>query len=273
MWTVSGFADEISADLNEQCHHLGLLGVRFLELRSAWDINVSAFTSGDLARVAPILDLHSIGVSAIGSPVGKVYLDEDFGLDLNRLERAIEVAHQFSARFIRVFSYFLREDQNPSQVRDHVLRRMAVLTSLAEQNDLTLLHENEKGIYGDVPSRCLDLIESIGSSHLQATWDPANFVQVGVRPYDDAFLILRPYLKYLQIKDALADTGRVAGAGDGQVRETVRALHADGFDGFFSLEPHLESAHSGGGFSGPEFFGDAYRAFTGILKQEGIAYS
>jgi hypothetical protein len=55
--------------------------------------------------------------------------------------------------------------------------------------------------------------------------------------------------------------------------ETIRALRADGFDGFFSLEPHLGRAHALGGFSGPELFTEAWQAFTDMLKAENIAYS
>ena len=104
-----------------------------------------------------------------------------------------------------------------------------------------LLHENEKDIYGDVPERVLDIVESVGSPALRLAWDPANYVQVGVTPFTDGYATLRPYTVYVQIKDALLATGDVvpAGEGDGQVRETVRALAADGFDGFFSMEPHL----------------------------------
>ena len=63
-----------------------------------------------------------------------------------------------------------------------------------------------------------------------------------------------------------------AGEGDGQVRETVRALAADGFDGFFSMEPHLGTYNEFGALSGPANFARATRAFTAILDSEGIAY-
>jgi sugar phosphate isomerase/epimerase len=80
---------------------------------------------------------------------------------------------------------------------------------------------------------------------------------------------------YIQIKDALlADASVVpAGAGDGEVVETIRALRADGFDGFFSLEPHLGETTSAGAFSGPELFTNAWKAFTDILTSEGIAFA
>ena len=86
--------------------------------------------------------------------------------------------------------------------------------------------------------------------------------------------MLRPHLAYVQIKDARLETGEVvpAGRGDGEVVETIRALSNDGFDGFFSLEPHLGQAHALGGFSGPELFTEAWQAFTAILRAENIPY-
>jgi sugar phosphate isomerase/epimerase len=74
-----------------------------------------------------------------------------------------------------------------------------------------------------------------------------------VRPHTEGFATIRPFLEYMQIKDAQLATGEVvpAGRGDGEMVDTIRALRQDGYDGFFSLEPHLSQAHSLGGFSGP----------------------
>jgi sugar phosphate isomerase/epimerase len=151
---------------------------------------------------------------------------------------------------------------------------MSALAAAAAGHDVVLVHENEKEIYGDIPERCLDVVESVGSHQLRLAWDPANFVQCGVRPFTDAYAMLRPYVDYIQIKDADRATGRVlpAGEGDGQLRETLEALRADGFDGFFSMEPHLEVAGSHGGFSGAQQFTRATRAFTGLLDEAGIGY-
>jgi sugar phosphate isomerase/epimerase len=274
MWQLSGFADEISPDIEAQCMLLRKLGLRYLELRSAWETNVLDLDDDQLAEVARLLRRHDIHVSSIGSPIGKIYLDDDFDEHLGRTRRAASVAQLFGVRFIRIFSFFMRPHVDPASCRDDVLRRLAKLAEIAEANELVLVHENEKDIYGDIPSRCLDIVESIGSPALQATWDPANFVQVGVAPFDDGYAMLRPYLAYMQIKDADAATGTVvpAGHGDGQVLETIRALRADGFDGYFSLEPHLGTGHRMGGFSGPDLFTDAWQAFTTILDTEEIEY-
>ena len=74
---------------------------------------------------------------------------------------------------------------DPDRHRDEVLRRMRELAAVAEQAGVVLLHENEKDIYGDIPRRCLDIVESVGSDHLRLAWDAANFVQVGVRPFSE----------------------------------------------------------------------------------------
>lgn len=274
MWTLSGFADEISPDLQEQCEVLGRLGLTHLEFRSAWDVNVLDLDPQQLDRAAQMLAEHDLKVSAIGSPIGKIYIDEDFDAHLQRAQHAVDVAHHFGAKYIRIFSFFIRPGEDPDDHRDEVLRRMRALADLARAGDVVMLHENEKGIYGDIPRRCLDIVESVDSPHLRVAWDAANFVQVGVRPHSEAFAMLRPYLEYVQIKDAHLDSGEVvaAGRGDGEVAETIRALRDDGFEGFFSLEPHLSKAHELGGFSGPDLFTEAWQAFTDLLKAEGIEY-
>jgi sugar phosphate isomerase/epimerase len=275
MWTLSGFSDEISPDFDAQCALVAKLGLQYLEFRSAWDTNVLDLDTDQLKEAQRILGAHRLKVSSIGSPIGKIFIDEDFEPHLARMQHAADVARFFEAPFIRIFSFFMRDGSNPDDHRDEVLRRMSGLASVAEDAGVVLLHENEKDIYGDIPRRCLDIVESVGSEHLKVAWDAANFVQVGVRPYTEAYAMLRPHLAYVQIKDARLDTGEVvtSGEGDGELVETIRALRGDGFDGFFSLEPHLGQAHALGGFSGPELFTEAWQAFTDILKAENIAYA
>jgi sugar phosphate isomerase/epimerase len=275
MWTLSGFVDEISADFTEQCRVASDLGLRYVELRSAWDVNILDLKPEQLTVMQDTLANHGLQVSSIGSPIGKIFIDEPFPPHLDRMRHAAEVAQFFGAPYIRIFSFFLRPGANPPEHRDEVIERMRALARVAVDADVILLHENEKEIYGDVPSRCLDIIRSVGSPHLRLAWDPANFVQVGVQPYTDGYAMLRPHIEYVQIKDALAADGTVvtAGHGDGEVVQTIRALRHDGFDGFFSLEPHLSLGSAAGGFSGPDLFRRAWQDFTDLLKAEGIPYA
>jgi len=275
MWTLSGFADEIDPDLQTQCDVLTELGIRYVEFRSAWDINVLDLDDDQVDEVARVLSANNLSVSSIGSPIGKINIEDDFDAHVVRMDRTLTVARKLKAPYIRVFSFFLRPDQAPVDHRDEVIRRMRVLAEMAQEAGVVLLHENEKEIFGDVPDRVLDIVESVNLPSLKLAWDAANYVQVGVTPFTEAYSILRPHTVYIQIKDAVLATGEVvpAGQGDGQLRDTIKALAADGFDGFFSMEPHLGSAHHLGGFSGPENFIRATKAFTGILREEGIDFA
>ena len=99
-------------------------------------------------------------------------------------------------------------------------------------------------------------------------------MQCGVRPHTEGYQLLRPYLVYLQVKDALAATGQVvpAGQGDGEVRETLAALAASGFSGYASLEPHLAETGRYGGFSGAQEFRRAAGALKGLLGELSIPW-
>jgi sugar phosphate isomerase/epimerase len=275
MWTLSGFVDEISDDFTEQCQVASGLRLRYVEVRSAWGTNILDLDDSQLANVRETLDGYGLKVSSIGSPIGKISIDDEFPPHLERMHHALEVAETLQAPYIRLFSFFIPEGTDPDSRREEVLSRMGALAEAAVDSDVILVHENEKEIYGDIPRRCLDIVTSVSSPKLQLAWDPANFVQVGVRPFSEGYAMLRPYVGYIQIKDALLVDGTVvvAGAGDGEVPETVRALRADGFDGFFSLEPHLGEYTAFGALSGPELFTQSWKAFTDILTSEGIAYA
>jgi sugar phosphate isomerase/epimerase len=273
-WALSGFGDEIDADPVVQLSVLEALGARHLELRGAWDTGVLDLDARQRGALRQLLDERGFEVSAIASPLGKVSLDLPVEAEVERLATAIDVARTFSTRYIRMFSFY-QEGRDPAAMRDGVLVRLRAMADVAEREDLVLLHENEKDIYGDTPERVLDLIESVGSDHLRIAWDSANFVQVGNRPFTDAYASLRPYLEYVQIKDAVAATGYVvaAGEGDGELLETLTALRDDGYQGFVSLEPHLSAAHALGGFSGPAAFGRAARALRLITDDLGVTLS
>jgi sugar phosphate isomerase/epimerase len=275
MWTISAFADEIARDFELQCDTLASLGLRHIELRSAWGVNVLDLGDSQLKEVAAVLRGHGISTSSIGSPIGKIGIADRFDPHLEQFARALEIADELGAPYLRLFSFFIPYGCEPRQHRDEVLRRMTSLAARAEGHDVILVHENEKEVYGDIPQRCLDIVESVGSPSLRLAWDAANFVQCGIRPFSDGYATLRPYVDYIQVKDALFDTGEVvpAGEGDGEIVETVRALRADGFNGFFSLEPHLQRAGQLGGFSGVDLFTKAHAAFTGILHTEGIEFA
>jgi sugar phosphate isomerase/epimerase len=255
-WPLSAFGDEVAVELDEQLHALAAEGIGHVELRSAGGVNVIDMDAGRLEAAARALRAAGIGVSAIGSPVGKAPVDGDLDAELGRLRAALGAAERLGTSLVRVFSFYVPEGHY-AEHRDEVLRRMAALAGEAEARGATLVHENESYIYGDTAERCRDLVESVGSPALRVAFDPANFVQCGVRPMAEAWPLLREHVVHVHVKDSVAVqrdapypapapegagmlSVRPAGEGEGEVRELLRELDRCGYRGFLTLEPHLQ---------------------------------
>ena len=237
---LSGFSDEIAPELDLQLAALQEWDVTHLELRAADGVNVSDFTPEKVREVKAKLEAAGISVSSIGSPLGKIGIQEDFAPHLDKLKRTLEIQKELGAPYVRMFSFYIPQDQNPADFREEVLDRLGRMVEEAKALDSVLLHENEKDIYVDNASRCKELMDAFYGPHFQAVFDFANFVQVGQETLP-AYELLKPYVTYVHVKDAQWGTGTVvpAGQGDGHVGEILADLIGGGWKGFLSLEPHL----------------------------------
>lgn len=238
--TISGFADEINSDIKVQVRLLHELGIKFIELRSANGKNVAEFTLDEAKEIMLYLKENEIRVSAIGSPIGKIMITEEFEPHFETFKRVVELANVFETPYIRMFSFFIPKGENPAYYRDEVLRRLKYMVDYAKSHQVILLHENEKDIYADVADRCLELFKNLYGDHFKCTFDFANFVQCGQDTLK-AYELLKPYIEYIHIKDAILETGEVvpAGEGDGNVAVILKDLDQNGYSGYLSLEPHL----------------------------------
>lgn len=274
-YTISGFADEIDPSLETQLDVLEELDIDHFDLRAVDDTNVLDLTDAELEAIRDRIDEYGFTISSIGSPIGKIDITDDFDPHKNEFERALEVAEFFDVEYVRLFSYYIPEPDDPGDYRDEVMRRMEWKADRAEGTGITLLHENEKGIYGDTPERCRDVLTTVNSANLRAAFDPANFLEIGVAAYPYAFALLAEYVEYLHVKDAeKGERGKIkpAGEGDGRFRDLVRVLDQRGYDGFASLEPHLEYAGPSTGRSGPEGFSTAAEALRDVITDVGARY-
>src|SRR3954469_16341258 len=86
-FTLSAFGDEIAADLGEQLSVMEREGVPALEFRGAWGQNILDLSDDDVRKAKQMLDERGMHVSAVGSPIGKVGITEDFGAHLERFRR------------------------------------------------------------------------------------------------------------------------------------------------------------------------------------------
>ncbi|HSC79994.1 MAG TPA: 3-oxoacyl-[acyl-carrier-protein] synthase III C-terminal domain-containing protein [Chitinolyticbacter sp.] len=133
MWTLSGFVDEIGDDVAEQCRVAAGLGLHWAEIRSGWGTNILDLDDAQLSKLERLLADHDLAVSSIGSPIGKIFIDDDFAPHLERMRHAADVARRLRAPYVRIFSFFIRPGDDPDRHRDEVLRRMRALADVAEQ--------------------------------------------------------------------------------------------------------------------------------------------
>lgn len=281
MFILSAFADEISPDPREQVAALKASRVRFIEFRSIYKTNVLALTDERIREFKKLLDGEGIGLSAIGSPVGKYPIDQPLEPHLDKLKRAAELCGVFGTRGVRVFSYYPPGNDPNFDVtnwpahRDEVIRRMGVMADLAAKSGVVLFHENEHRIYGDSPERVADILSSVNSPALRAAYDAANYAYGNFDPVA-GWEKTKAYTSHFHIKDwkkgghaAGHEYGVIAGTGDGHIAHSIKGAVAMGYTGYATMEPHLRGGGPTGGITGPDLFPYAVEAFRAILKNCG----
>lgn len=233
---LSAFADEYSPVFDKQIEGLKKDGVPLIEIRGVDGTGIADITLEKAREVKEKLDKAGIGVSAIGSPLGKIKITDDMAPHLDSLRHVIEIAKILGTKRIRMFSFYMPAGEDPQNYRGEVFHRLEQMLVIAEDAGIELCHENEKGIYGDNADRCLDILKNFPS--IKGVYDPANFLQCGedtLRAWD----MLEPYLCYMHIKDVREDGTVVpAGKGNGQIPELLKRYAKMGGT-VLTLEPHL----------------------------------
>ena len=230
------FADESNDKFEGQIDALKRSGYDYLEIRNLNGKNFTELTLGEAKEIDKQLKDNGLSIISLGSPIGKIDINGDFEKHLDLYKHTLEIGKVLGAEKIRLFSFFMPKDENPEIYKNLVIERMGKFAEIAKEYGILACHENEKGIYGDIASRCLDIHKAV--PEIKGVFDPANFVQCGQNTLE-AWDILNPYIDYMHIKDALAD-GRVVppGQGKGNVQELLKKYSAIGGE-LLTLEPHL----------------------------------
>jgi sugar phosphate isomerase/epimerase len=147
--SITGFTDEIAADLATQLRAAKRIGLDGIDVRSIGGNNVLTLTDKQLAEVATLCFDHGLKVHSVGSPVNKVHYSEGARAEENcKLERAIEAAKLLGTRRIRVFTPSLDDQPAPEEwpaVREWMAEQIAV----ARASGMVLCHENVPAGQGD----------------------------------------------------------------------------------------------------------------------------
>ena len=275
---IYAFADEASPNIDEQIAALKRNGLQGLEIRNVDGVNISDITLEKAKEVKQKLSSNGLITWSVGSPIGKIDIEkDDFKAHIEKLKHTLEIANILESKNIRMFSFYMPEGKEASDYKKEVIDRLGQMCEIAKAYNVFLCHENEKGIYGDIPERCLEIHKAV--PELKGIFDPANYVQSGadtLRAWD----MLKSYIYYMHIKDAKSDGAIVpAGVGDGNIKEISKSFIEKGGNAF-TIEPHLiefdglsgleregeKSAISESGYSdGNTAFDSACEAFKKLL--------
>ena len=225
---LAAFADEASQSIDEQIKAMKENGIELLEIRGVDGVGIADITISKAKEVKHKLEDEGLSVWSLGSPFGKISLSDDFEKHLDSFKHGIELCNELGAKHLRLFSFYGAEGRF-----DDVAERLSRFIEAARGSGIVLCHENEKGIYGDIASKCLEIQKTF--PEIKAIFDPANFIQSGQDTLE-AWNLLSPYVEYMHIKDALPDGSVVpAGKGSGNLPYILSQYKGE----VLTIEPHL----------------------------------
>jgi 3-dehydroshikimate dehydratase len=237
---ISACSDEISHDLATALDVLEREDIHHVDLRGIWGHNVIELSDEQAATARRMLNERGFTVTALSTPIGKTKITDNFTPEIERFDRALQLARQFAAPYLRVFSFYAAEDQAQRE-RPEAVRRLRILCELAEPYGIGLAHENEEGGFcAWRPQECLTLHQQL-PHNFYALLEPCSFTVAGYDPLVDALPLLRPYIAYVHVRDTPRGTTRYAVVGEGDVGwpAILADLQQHGFAGCLTLEPHL----------------------------------
>ena len=237
---LAAFADEYDPDLEKQLEGLKSIGIEYLEIRFVNGKNISALDDTELENVKALLKQYGIKINSIGSPLGKIRLDEDTEAHMRLTERVCKIANELGARYVRMFSFYPPKGEKIAVHREKVISLLEKMLDIADSYGVTLCHENEANIYGESPEACLDLLRHF-NGRLKAVFDMGNFALGGYEPLK-AYTMLSDYVEYFHIKDGSANGDIVPpGKGDAKIPEILADFSKSDKETFVTLEPHLKT--------------------------------
>lgn len=233
---VFAFADEASGQVDGQIRAMLRNGLQGLEIRGVDGQNIADISVEKAKEVRKKLDDNGLVVWSMGSPIGKIdIVNGDFQAHLEKLKHVLSLSHVLGAENVRMFSFYI-PGNDYAIWRQKAMDQVGEMLRTAQGSGVSLCHENEKGIYGDVAVRCRELLDAF--PELKNIFDPANFIQSGQDTLE-AWSMLKNRTCYLHIKDALSDGHVVpAGKGVGHVPQIVKEFRAMGGNAV-TIEPHL----------------------------------
>ncbi len=260
----TGFADEAGDSIETQIKATLELGWKNIESRSINNVNLTDISEKEFVDVYEKLEENKISINCFGSAIANWSKDprDDAGYQENlvSLKRAIPRMQRLGTKYLRGMSFKIVKDVEPDspEIEELVFDKLSLLVKMCEDADILYLHENCMNYGGLSYLHTLRLLEKINSPNFKLVFDTGNPVgsdnHIDKPPYEkqsswEFYANVKEFIEYVHIKDCLfiKDTDQIfpeleftfPGEGDGNVRKIVNDLLVNGYDGGFSIEPHL----------------------------------
>ena len=263
---LTGFADEAGAALDVQIRATKELGWKYIETRKIGDKTLATLSDAEFDEFYGKLADAGIEINCYGSAVANwarhPRKEEDFQLSIDEVKAAIPRMHKLGTKLLRGMSFCMVKDEDPEspELEEMIFRKVRYLVELCADNGIVYGHENCMNYGGYSHLHTLKLLEKVNHDNMKLIYDTGNPVfnyrRIGSAPYPlqsswEFYKNVREHIIYVHIKDGLAIPGddcsvrppvtfTYAGDGAGDVRAIVKDLLATGYDGGFSMEPHLK---------------------------------
>lgn len=243
----SGFCDEAGKDIDTQIKAHKELGYTHVELRAVDGKQFTTVSDEEFDTISGKLADAGLKVSCFGSAIANWsrHICQDFQVDIDDLKVSIPRMQKLGTQFIRIMSWpnngdtILKEEDRKKES----IRRMKELAKMAEDGGITLALENCDGWAAESSSNMVEFIETVNSPALRLVFDTGNSPIHRMNSLE-FYVTVKPYIEYVHIKDSYVDTSggehyTMPGEGDGYVKQIITDLLRSGYDGGFSIEPHL----------------------------------
>jgi len=246
MYRRAVITDEISQDLAIAAAMARDFRLEGVELRNVWGQRTDLLDDAAIARARDVLQAAGLRVAAIAAPFFKATIDDEAECraHLDILRRSIRVAKHFGTSIVRGFTFW--KDRPLERAYPLILERYAEPLRIADGEGVTLAVENEASTFIATGRQLARFLADLGSPVAKALWDPGNayFDELRERAYPIGYEALRGQIVHVHIKDCASNpsTGKLEwvplGRGEVDVARQLRALAADGYTGYVSLETH-----------------------------------
>lgn len=259
----SGIGDEAGSSVDLQIKATKQLGWNYIELRAIDGENINYISEAKFDEVVEKLKQSSIRVNCIASSIANwnkdPRKDEDFEKSFDELKRAIPRMQRLGTNMIRGMSFALLEDSyNDEDLEKLIFKKLKILVEICQDAGIFYLHENCMNHFSQSYEHMKRLIDRINSPAFKILFDtgnpPITDNRMGQNPFRkqdswEVYCYLKECIYHVHIKDCKFIRERddvfpeakytLPGEGDGNVRRIVKDLLRRGYNGYFSIEPHL----------------------------------